>query len=75
MEENYMVRKVNSNKTQILHRIRLRKWEPNTVLQAIRPRGTYESGISYEARAVSSATTANTANFILWEGNVGVPLK
>ena len=26
--ENYIVRKLNSNKTQILHRIRLRKHEP-----------------------------------------------
>ena len=35
--ENYIVRKLNSNKTQILHRIILRKYEPNTVLQVIRP--------------------------------------
>ena len=31
--ENYIVRKLNSNKTQILHRIRLRKYQPNTTLQ------------------------------------------
>ena len=37
--ENYKVRKLNSNKTQILHRIRLRKYEPNTVLQDVRPEG------------------------------------
>ena len=37
--ENYIVRKLNSNKTQLLHRIRLRKYEPNTVLQDIRPEG------------------------------------
>ena len=37
--QNYIVRKLNSNKTQILHRIRLRKYEPNTVLQDIRPEG------------------------------------
>ena len=35
--ENCIVRKLNSNKTQFLHRIRLRKYEPNTVLQDIRP--------------------------------------
>ena len=37
--ENYIVRKLNSNKTQILHRIRLRKYEPNIVLQDVRPEG------------------------------------
>ena len=37
--ENYIVRKLNSNKTQLLHCIRLRKYEPNTVLQDIRPEG------------------------------------
>ena len=37
--ENYIVRKLNSNKTQLLHRIRLRKYEPNTVLQDIKPEG------------------------------------
>ena len=40
--ENYIVRKLNSNKTQILHRIRLRKYEPNTVLQDIRPEGNLQ---------------------------------
>ena len=38
-DENYIVRKLNSNKTQILHRIRVRKNEPNTVLQDIRLEG------------------------------------
>ena len=37
-----MVRKLNSNKTQVLHRIRLRKYEPNTVLQDIRPEGNLQ---------------------------------
>ena len=37
--ENYIVSKLISNKTQILHHIRLRKHEPNTVLQDIRPEG------------------------------------
>ena len=37
--ENYIARKLNSNKTQILHRIRLRKYEPNTVLEDVRPEG------------------------------------
>ena len=40
--ENCIVRKLNSNKTQILHRIRLRKYEPNTVLQDIRPEGSLQ---------------------------------
>ena len=40
--ENYIVTKLNSNKTQILHRIRLRKYEPNTVLQDIRPEGNLQ---------------------------------
>ena len=40
--ENYIVRKLNSNKTQILHRIRLRKYEPNTALQDIRPEGNLQ---------------------------------
>ena len=40
--ENYTVRKLNSNKTQILHRIRLRKYEPKTVLQDDRPEGNLQ---------------------------------
>ena len=40
--ENYIVRKLNSNKTQILHRIRLRKYEPKTVLQDTRPEGNLQ---------------------------------
>ena len=40
--ENFNVRKLNSNKTQILHRIRLRKYEPNTVLEDIRPEGNLQ---------------------------------
>ena len=40
--ENYIVRKLNSNKTQILHRIRLRKYEPNTALQDTRPEGNLQ---------------------------------
>ena len=37
--ENYIVRKLNSNKTQILHRIRMRKYESHTVLKDVRPEG------------------------------------
>ena len=37
--DNYIVRKLSSNKTQILHRIRLRKYTPNTSPQDIRPEG------------------------------------
>ena len=40
--ENYILRKLNSNKTQVLHRIRLRKLEPNTVLHDIRPEGNLQ---------------------------------
>ena len=40
--ENYIVRKLNSNKTQILHRIRLCNYEPTTVLQDIRPEGNLQ---------------------------------
>ena len=38
--ENYIVRKLNSNKTQILHRIRLRKYTPNSTLQDIARKAT-----------------------------------
>ena len=40
--ENYIVRKLNSNKTQILHRFRMRKYEPNTVLQDNRREGNLQ---------------------------------
>ena len=40
--ENYIVRKLNSNKTQILHRIRLRKYTPNAPLQDNRPEGNLQ---------------------------------
>ena len=40
---NYIVRKLNSNKTQILHRIRLRKYIPNTPLQDNRPEGNLQA--------------------------------
>ena len=40
--ENYIVRKLNSNKTQILHRIRMRKFEPKTVLLDIRLEGSLQ---------------------------------
>ena len=39
----YIVRKLNSNKTRSLHRIRLRKYEQNTVLPDIRPEGNWQS--------------------------------
>ena len=32
-KDNYFVRRVNTNKTQIIHRIRLKKFVPNTLLQ------------------------------------------
>ena len=41
--ENYTVRKLNSNKTQILHRIRLRKYTTNTTLPDTRPEGNLQA--------------------------------
>ena len=41
--KNYIVRKLNSNKTQILHRIRLRKYTPNTTLQDTRLEGNLQA--------------------------------
>ena len=40
--DNYIVRILNLNKTKILHRILLRKYEPNIVLQEIRPKGNLQ---------------------------------
>ena len=42
LNKNYIVRKLNCNKTKILHHIRLRKNEPNTVLQDSRPEGNLQ---------------------------------
>ena len=41
--ENYIVRKLTSNKTQILHRIRLRKLTPNTEIRDVRPEGNLQA--------------------------------
>ena len=41
--ENYIVRKLSSNETQISHRIRLRKYTPNTELRAVRPEGNLQA--------------------------------
>ena len=41
--ENYIVRKLNSNETQILHRIRLRKYTPITTIHDIRPEGNLQA--------------------------------
>ena len=41
--ENYIVRKLNSNKTQILHCIRLRKDKPNTSLQDFPQEGNLQA--------------------------------
>ena len=40
--ENYIVRKLNSNKTQFFHRIRLRKYEPNTIIRDNKPEGNLQ---------------------------------
>ena len=41
--ENYIVRRPISNKTQILQRIRTRKYNPNTTLQDIRHKGKLQA--------------------------------
>ena len=41
--ENYIVRKLSSSKTQILHRIRLRKYTPNKELRDVRPEGNLQA--------------------------------
>ena len=64
MNENYIVRKLNSNETQILHRIRLRKYEPNTVLQDIRPEGNLQPD---DAIVIPQ----NDFYVITWETNFG----
>ena len=40
--ESYIVRKLNSNETQILHRIRLCKYEPNSAPQDVRLEGNLQ---------------------------------
>ena len=62
--ENYIVRKLNFNKTQILHRIRLRKYEPHTVLQDIRPAGNLQP----EDEIISPQ---DDLYVITWETNFG----
>ena len=47
---NYILSKLNSNKTQILHRIRLRKYEPNTFLQDVKP----ESNLQHKKTSMLS---------------------
>ena len=43
--KNYIVRKLSSNKTQILHRIRLRKYTPNKELRDVRPEGNLQADV------------------------------
>ena len=62
--ENYIVRKLNSNKTQILHRIRLRKYEPHTVLHDIRP----EENLQPDDEVI---IPQDDLNVITWETNFG----
>ena len=62
--ENYIVRKLNSNKTQSLHRIRLRKYEPHTVLQDIRPKGNLQPDDE-------SIIPQDDLYVITWETNFG----
>ena len=40
--ENYIVRRVNTNKTQILHRIRLKRFIPNSPIEDICPEGNFQ---------------------------------
>ena len=62
--DNYIVRKLNSNKTQILHRIRLRKYEPNTDLRDIRPEGNLQQDDEI-------VTPQDDLYVITWETNFG----
>ena len=41
--EKYNVRKLSSNKMQVLHRIRLRKYTPNKELRDVRPEGNLQA--------------------------------
>ena len=62
--ENYIVRKLNSNKTQILHGIRLRKYEPNVPLRDERPEGNLQP---YEEIIIPQ----DDLYIITWETNFG----
>ena len=62
--QNYIVRKLNSNKAQLLHRIRLRKHEPKTVLQGIRPESVLQPGDEV-------SITQDDLYVITWETNLG----
>ena len=42
-KDNYVVCKLSSNKTQIFHRIRLRKYSPDTELRDVRPEGNLQA--------------------------------
>ena len=62
--ENYIMRKLNSNKTLILHRIRLRKYEPNVPLRDERPEGNLQPD---EEIVISQ----DDLYVITWETNFG----
>ena len=43
LNDNYIVRKLSSNKTQSLHCIRLRKYTPSTEIREVRPEGNLQA--------------------------------
>ena len=61
--DNHGVRKLNSNKNQILHKIRLRKYEPNTALPDERPEGNLQP--------VEEIVIQEDLYVISWETNSG----
>ena len=63
-KDHYIVRKLNTNKTQILHRIRLRIYEPNTDLQDVRPEGNLQPDDEI-------VITQDDLYVIMWETNFG----
>ena len=62
---NYTVRKINSNKTQSLHRIRLRKYNPTTELRDIRLEGHLQA---HDEIVIPQDDLYN----ILWEQNLAI---
>ena len=63
-DKNYIVRKLNSNTTQFLHRTRLRNFEPNTFLQDIKPEGNMQPDDDI-------IITQDDLYVITWETNFG----
>ena len=64
--ENSLVRKPNSNKIQILRRILLRKYQPNTSLQDILPEGNLQADDEI-------ITPQDVSNIITWKQILKIP--